>query len=427
MQRSHFYRIGLATMLSASLMLVACGGQDGDSSSTTSSSTSGSSSSGSNSSSSGSSSSSSSSGSGSSSSSSSSSSSGGSLAAQLAVKLGKPKHLLIGLGTQGSGDTIAAIDAQNLHPDIYERYLNGVGSGDWTTWNSPAGEYVTLIANQAAARDAVPMYTLYQMAQNGDGNLSGINNSTFMTAYWANVKLMFQKIAATGKPALVNFEPDFWGYVQQQNPGNGAQLAAVVSTNADCSTLANTVTGLAGCLIAMARKYAPLAYVGFPPSDWGANGDVPAVVTFMNQIGAQHADYIVMQTLDRDGGCFEAHPSYCSRTGSDWYWDESNQTSPTFTEHFADVQTYHLGIGGLPIIWWQTPLGVPSSTPGGTDYHYRDNRVHYFLTHPAQLTAVGGLGVVFSTGESHQTNITTDNGQFQTLSTGYLAAPAALP
>jgi hypothetical protein len=53
--------------------------------------------------------------------------------------------------------------------------------------------------------------------------------------------------------------------------------------------------------------------------------------------------------------------------------------------------------------------------------------MHYFLTHPSQLTAVGGLGVVFGTGENHQTTIMTDGGQFQSLSGTYLAAPAALP
>ena len=79
------------------------------------------------------------------------------------------------------------------------------------------------------------------------------------------------------------------------------------------------------------------------------------------------------------------------------------------------------------MVWWQIPEGVPSSTPGGTDYHYRDNRVHYFLTHPDQLTAVGGLGVVFSGGEIHQTNITTDGGQFQQLDNAYLNSPAVLP
>jgi hypothetical protein len=271
------------------------------------------------------------------------------------------------------------------------------------------------------------MYTLYQFATNGDGNLADLSDSTFMTTYWANVKLMFQKIAVYGKPALVNFEPDFWGYVQQQaTSGNGATRAAVVTSNADCATLTNDVTGVAGCLIAMARKYAPNAYIGFPPSDWGANGNIASVVSFMNTIGAQHADFVVMQTLDRDAGCFEAAPSYCQRAGT-YYWDESNLSTPNFTQHLANALAYHTGIGGLPLIWWQTPMGVPSATAGGTDFHYRDNRVHYFLTHPAQLTAVGGLGVVFGAGENHQTTIVTDGGQFQSLSSAYLAAPAALP
>jgi hypothetical protein len=57
----------------------------------------------------------------------------------------------------------------------------------------------------------------------------------------------------------------------------------------------------------------------------------------------------------------------------------------------------------------------------------RDNRVHYFLTHPAELTAAGGLGVAFGGGESHQTSVTADGGQFQTLEAAYMAAPAPLP
>jgi hypothetical protein len=41
--------------------------------------------------------------------------------------------------------------------------------------------------------------------------------------------------------------------------------------------------------------------------------------------------------------------------------------------------------------------------------------------------AAGGVGVVFSAGWSTQTSITTDNGQFKTLSTAYFAKPAQLP
>lgn len=338
-----------------------------------------------------------------------------------------PSRLLIGLGTQAAvANPISVIQSQVLKVDIYDQYL---GSGDWTTWNSPPCDYVCVVAAAADSIGALPMFTQYQMANNGDGNISVLSDSTFMTTYWAHVKVLYQDLAAYDKPALVNLEPDFWGYAEQHSPGGDpTKLAAIVNTNPDCAALPNNVTGVAGCLIAMARKYAPKAYVGFPPSVWGGNSDA-AVVAFMNAVGAQHADFIVQQTLDRDAGCFEVspQPSYCTRSGTGWYWDESNQTHPNFQDHLASTLAYHTGIGNLPVIWWQTPEGVPSSTPGGTSKHYRDNRVHYFLSHPAELTAVGGLGVVFSGGESHQTTIATDGGQFQLLSGAYFAAPAALP
>ncbi len=333
---------------------------------------------------------------------------------------------MIGLGAQGDTLTQTDIISENLHVDIEESYLVGAGSGDWTTWNSPAGYYVQVVAQKAEAVGAIPMYTLYQMAQDGAWNLGKLTSSAFMTVYWKNARLMFQQIAVSGKPALVNIEPDFWGVTEQGSSGNPASLPADVQINSDCASIANNVAGIAPCLILMARKYAPLAYVGFPPSSWGAATDAE-VVKYMNAVGAQNADFIVEQTLDRDAGCYEAKASYCTGGVPVKYWDETNTTHPNFNDYMSEVEAYHTGIGNLPVVLWQTPEGVPSSTPGGSPDHYRDNRVHYFLTHPGELTAVGVLGVVFGDGEGHQTNVASDGGQFQELSGKYLAAPAALP
>jgi hypothetical protein len=347
-------------------------------------------------------------------------------AAKLAAKLGLPSRLLLGLGSQAGINTISAVQSHALKVDIYDEYL---GSGDWTSWNAQPCDYVCVVADAAKSIGAIPMYTYYQMANNGDGNISVVNDATFMATYWSRLKVLFQDIAVLKTPALVNVEPDFWGYVELNAPGHDpTKLAAVVSSNPDCATLPNTVAGYAGCVIAMARKYASNAYVGFPPSPWGGNTNAD-VVAFMNAVGAQNADFIVEETLDRDAGCFEVspQPSDCARGGTGYYWDESNQTHPNFQDHLAEAQAFHSGIGNLPIIWWQTPEGVPSTTPGGTPFHYRDDRVHYFLTHPDELVAVGGLGVVFSNGDGQQTSIATDGGQFQSLSGAYLAAPAALP
>ena len=80
----------------------------------------------------------------------------------------------------------------------------------------------------------------------------------------------------------------------------------------------------------------------------------------------------------------------------------------------------------LPLLWWQTPLGVPAAQPSSGP-PWRDNRVRYFLTHADELVAAGGFGVVFSPGERSQTTLRSDKGQFKTLSKAYLAHPAALP
>lgn len=350
--------------------------------------------------------------------------SGTGAAAKLAVKLGKPSRLLVGMGVQGSSGGVSEALSQGVKVDIYDAYL---GSGDWTAWNAPPCDYACVIADRANSLNAVPMFTQYQMANWGEDNMGALTDASFMSTYWANLKLLYQDIATYNKPALVNLEPDFWGFVEQNN-ADPTKVSALVTSNADCSTLGNNVAGIAACMIKMARKYAPKAYLGFPPSTWGGANDA-AVVKFMNALGAQNGDFIVEQTLDRDPGCFERspQPSYCVRNSAGLYLDETNQTHPNFEDYLSSVKTYHTGIGGLPVIWWQTPMGVPSSSKGGTDYHYRSNYEHYFLTHPTELTAVGGLAAVFSTGESHQTSISTDGGQFQKLSGDYLAAPAKLP
>jgi hypothetical protein len=71
-------------------------------------------------------------------------------------------------------------------------------------------------------------------------------------------------------------------------------------------------------------------------------------------------------------------------------------------------------------------MGVPSAMPGGTPNHFRDNHVHYMLTHPTQYTAIGVFAIVFSAGGSTSATIATDSGQFARLYQAYLADPAPL-
>ena len=46
----------------------------------------------------------------------------------------------------------------------------------------------------------------------------------YMKPYWDGAKLLFQRIAAFGDPAVVQFEPDFWGFVQNQSHGDPSSM-----------------------------------------------------------------------------------------------------------------------------------------------------------------------------------------------------------
>ncbi|WP_418121067.1 hypothetical protein [Variovorax sp. 160MFSha2.1] len=342
----------------------------------------------------------------------------------LANKLGKPSRVLVGLGATSIDD----MKSQDIHPDIVERYLVGVGSGAWPTWNSPDGAYVTFTAQAADAYGAVPMFTLYQMTANGEGNLSGISDATFMNKYWGQVRLMYQRIAEWGKPALVNVEPDFWGFAASQALGRDlTKMAASVKGQPECSTLPDTVAGLGQCFVQMGRKVAPKALIGFPPAFW--NGTPAEIAAMMRTVGANQADFIVAQTSDRDAGCREAAspPPECQNGSAPFYWDASNKTSPSFHDSQKQYSDYRAALGNdLPILWWQTPMGVPSDTPGGTDQHYRDNHVDYMLTNTQEYGDMHTVGIVFSAGAGSQTSIGTDGGQFARFSAQYLARGGAV-
>lgn len=349
----------------------------------------------------------------------------GKQAALLALALGKPAHLLVGLGSVSP----EAIRAQGLKLDIYDQYLNGVGQDSWINWNRPAGAYVGVVTKNADALGAVPMFTLYQMAALGDSNIQGLNDKEFMRQYWHNVRILFGELRAYNKPALVNFEPDFWGYTHRAFPDPAQHFVQVNSVNPDCANQPNDMTGFGRCLLTMARAIAPQARTGFPPSLFP---DLAAKeLKYLKLIGANQADFVVMQAGDRDAGCFEARytgeHAGCDRSdGPNHTWDASNTRLPNFATHFSLARQYFNDFQ-LPLLWWQTPMGVPSETPGGRPGAFRDNKMDYFLNHPSEIVSAGGIGIVFSQGHTSQTTLNTDRGQFKRLSGRYFQNPAKLP
>jgi hypothetical protein len=349
---------------------------------------------------------------------------GGGSAATLATNLRGSPHFMIGMGNDLANDH-AQDGAYTLGVtmDMHYTYLVGLDAGAWPTWNAN-GSFVNIMTDSADNKSTTPMFTLYQMAAWGDGNLAGLGDDAFMKSYWDQTRLLFQRIAIFGKPVIVHIEPDFWGYAEMAAHEVPSSLAVKVSAT-ECSGLPNDISGMAKCILKLGRMYAPKAVLGLHASTFG--GTPANIVAFMKAIGADGGDFLGTDMLDRDAGCFEVHTDpNCMRGGTTgWYWDESNATSPNFHEFLAWSKTIHDGVG-LPIMWWQVPFGVPSPTPGGTAGHYRDNRVHYIFGHIDELIAAGGVGVAFGTGAGNQTYIDSDGGQFKSAVTAYFAHPSSL-
>lgn len=350
----------------------------------------------------------------------------------VAAKLGLPERFLVGMGNDVPGPEAnydvakSAIYTLPVKLDIHYAYLSGLpGEGSWVDDN-PGGKYVDMQANAAAKKGVVPMFTLYQMAARGEYNAESLVDVGFMTAYWRGAKLMFERLAAFDKPAIVHLEPDFWGGAQQQSKGGDPRTvpAKVGSIFAPCSELPDDVAGMGKCLVKLARSVAPKTVVGFQASTFGA--DKPEkVAKFLLAVGAGDADITVLETLDRDAGCFEAHVDpNCQRSDGAYYWDETNQRHPNFHDHLTWAKAIREGVG-KPLLWWQMPFGVPSDGPG-TAGKYRDNRVKYLFAHTDEFAAVGGIGAVFGVGAENQTTIFTDGGQFKNAVTRYYGAPTSL-
>jgi hypothetical protein len=377
----------------------------------------------------------------------------------IATTLRGEPHFLVGMGNDLDGPPSYDADQAGIYTlgstlDIHYTYLNGYSdSGGWTTWNSPAGEFAGILADACQRNGGLaPMFTYYDLALEYENHHAVLQDAARMHVYLQDVRTLFQRLHTYGHPALVQFEPDFFGYLQgvMRDAGTSPDAYAAELHFADvpeCASVPNTAAGLVACFDAMRDAIAPNVLIGLHASSWGDYWDdtsaTPAeieshaqgVASFLMAMRADLTDFVTVEALDRDAGFWETSGggSTCSITGGSRgavYWDETNATQPNFHDHIHWVSALTTAMN-RPALWWQIPFGVPSDAcggpGGGSEGHWRDDRVHYFLTHTDELVAAGSFGVVFGTGAGQQTYITTDGGQFHDLVGSYLASPTALP
>ena len=318
----------------------------------------------------------------------------------------------------------------------YQYLVGGVNTGaGWETWNSPSGAFALyyMQASTSAPANYIPMFVYYELLQSTPGTGSGesgidynnLNNTSTMSAYFGNFKLLLQQAHTYGLKVLIDVEPDFWGYMEQRAQGGGASSvsAAVASSGfPDAAGMPNTVQGFAWTLLKMRDAYAPNAVMMIDASPWATGTDIAsntssslnvialadAQAAFLNSagmvgnpVGVSSWDVVSSDPDDHDAGWWEAM-GYTNAGFTHW-WDPTNRAFPNFARWLAWVGELHLRTA-RPMLAWQVPVGNQYYlTMNNTCGHYQDNVAQYFLSHTADLTNAGLQAVLFGSGNSCQT------------------------
>ena len=283
--------------------------------------------------------------------------------------------------------------------------------GCWTGSTTAPGTYVTYRDAQAAqatyqgrARPQKFFWTWYSLRDLGDaagqgdgpGEVVAINRVDLLTRYLNDYRFFLQKIGNSHE--AIDLEPDFWGFARSL--GNLHQVPAQVSAAnpTDCGSQESSAAGLARCLIAMARKYAPNTAVGLHLScfDWESN--IQKCVKDYADLGAHNGDFLVTDVSDRDAGWY-AQPAH---GGSNHFWtDQKAAAALRFYKTMAESV-------GRPVVLWQIPVG--NMAQNNTPNHYQDDKVDWFFGHMDQVADAHVAALLFGAGWQEQTTPETDGG-----------------
>jgi hypothetical protein len=309
--------------------------------------------------------------------------------------------------------------------DIRYQYLSGGVNTrrGWETWNTPLGEFATRYMSESRRHSYLPTFVYYELLQSKGScgrcaeprrDLSNLDDAEVMSAYYANWKLLMQKIGAYGKPVLVIVEPDLWGYVEQAAVSHGNSAAGIAASvgssgNVEAAGLPNTAQGFAWALLRMRDRYARNALLALHASPWGTGIDVASSASRSVDaagLGAREAQFLETAGLAGNPAGISTFDLVSSDVAnrdsgqSGIWWDPDNVRFPNFTRYLRFVAALS-SEASRRVLMWQVPVGnqyfrTEDNSPG----HTQDNRAAYILHHIPALARAGIIGVLFGPGES---------------------------
>ena len=340
-----------------------------------------------------------------------------------ALPSGWPSTLELGRSDQPGG--AASLGARAPFAFRYQYLAGGVNTGSgWATWN-PNGQFVSYYVDESRAAGLTPVFTYYMLLQskpgtgNGEQNvdLNNLNNTATMQAYWADLKLFFQRAGAYPTTRVVlHVERDLWGYIEQRATSDDATTipAKVDSTGVtELAGLPDNAAGFAQAVVKLRDQYAPNVLLGYHVSVWGTNVDIAIsdppddqvnslgsrAARFYQSLGASF-DLAFGEFSDRDSAFKQAQYG----AGREAWWDAND-----FRRHVLFISRF-VAESGKRMVLWQIPLGnTRMRAMNNTWDHYQDNRPEWLLDDPSRThlnayVQAGVIGFLFGRGADGATD-----------------------
>ena len=314
------------------------------------------------------------------------------------------------IGMTDSPQGAAALRASAPFAFRYQYLVGGVNTGGgWKTWNADA-QFPTLYIQESAANNLTSVFSYYTIRGSSpgntmselDGDVANLANDATMAAYYADLKVFFQRAGSQGRTTVVlHVEPDLWGYVQARYGDDAkAALARVGSTGvAEVAGLPDTVAGFAQAIVRLRDLYAPNVILAYALSYWGTRVDplyqkptdaqVDALAarsaSFFGSLDAAF-DLTFAEFSDRDAA-FKLYQSGDSRA---WWYPDDFARNVRYLSRFSALTQKR-------IVLWQIPLGnTKMRAMNNTWEHYQDNKVEWLFDDPGRsnLIAYARAGVI---------------------------------
>ncbi len=292
-------------------------------------------------------------------------------------------------------------------------YLSGGAATDasWTNWRTGSGSFVTSYVRESRAAKTIPFFSYYVLqetppasrrAEEPDKVVDGLSNPVVVRRVVNDIRQALQRLGGAGGPAVLQIEPDMWGYLQQRFGDDAADSPVrLQGATRHARGLPNNLRGFARLVTRMRDAEAPNVLLAYPVSIFGTHKDIKGSapssaevttmvdrsVRFWRSAGSPF-DVMTFEHANRNAG-YQIKVDGVPTEDARW-------TDVDHQRHLTYVRGV-LGASRRPGVLWQVPPGNTAraemdDTPG----HYTDDKVQTLLGRKGRpmLRAYRDAGVV---------------------------------